>query len=460
MNLLLRGILLLTFCAAAAALLSGCSQAPPTTFVAAPPGPGDLGPATGLSTPGAGAVVFDLKYRAQTGGADDIPYRSFWGYGGSDGETKTNTFLQAVRNKAAGRLHYTCNYALSGRKWAAVECQGRQASALYFDLNADGQLADHERILPTRSDGDAIDFITPDFLQPLEAGGQTLSRVLLQVRFYEGNSEPNTMWSPAALLEGTATLDGRSTRLLLFASSPGGAFDQYGRSSYSLLWGSRTNIAPNEYVAREQLSSVIASEGHFYRLTVEGRHSNGLPARVLLAKATSPTGTLAVRLAGSNALLTTVSSAYLHGIEDKTVCFRVSPAKDRVVLPEGTYALDRGTLAYGTTEAQDWELSFSEGPSVTVKASEVIEQGLGHPALKVRAIKANDRYNRQAADADTFKRGTSIYLEPKIVGKGGEVLTRFRQAVAGKKEKADRPPHITITGPDGNEVLSKTMEYG
>ena len=404
--------------------------------------------------------MFDLRYRAQTGGADDIPYRSFWGYGGSDNETRTNAFLQAVRDKASGRLHYTCNYLLTDRKWAALECHGRQPLALYFDLNADGQLADNERILPTCKDGEAINFITPDFPQRLEGGGQTLCRVLLQVRSYDGDSEPNTMWSPASLLEGTATLDGRPTRLLLYANGPGGAFDQYGSSSYSLLWGSRTNIAAGEYVSREQLSSVIASEGQFYRLALEGRRSNGLPARVLLVKDTSPTGTLAVKLAGSNSLATTLSSVYLHGVEDKTVYFRVSPAKDSMVLPVGTYAMDNGALAYGASDSRDWELSFSQGPSVTVKAGEVFEQGLGEPALKVRAIKETDRWNRQAVGSDTFKRGTAIYLEPRIVGKGGEVLTRFRQAVAGKREKTDRPPRITITGPDGKEVLSKTMEYG
>jgi hypothetical protein len=456
----LRVLVLLPLLAAGVALISGCSQAPPLTFTAAPPGPEDLGPATGLSTPAAEAVVFDLKYRAQTGGPDDISYHSFWGYGGPDSETKTNAFLQAVRDKASGRLYYTCNYTLKSRKWSAVEYHGRQASALYFDLNADGRLADHERIPPTRRENDAIEFITPDFTQTLEGGGQTLCRVLLNVRFYEGNSEPNTMWSPAALLEGTATLNGQTTRLLLYANSPGGAFDQYGSSYFSLLAGDRTKPGARAYVPRETLSSMIASEGQFYRLTLDGRRSNGLPARALLVKDTSPTGTMAVRLAGSNSLPTKLASVYLHGVENKTVHFRVNPGKDRVVLPVGTYALANGTLAYGAADAKDWELSFSQGPSATVKADAVCDQTLGHPALKVRAVRESDRWNRETAGTETFKRGTTIYLEPKIVGQGGETLTRFREIAAGKPEKADRPPRITITGPDGKEVLSKTMEYG
>jgi hypothetical protein len=451
---------MLTFCAATAVILTGCGRTPSTTFTVAPPGPADLGPATGLSTPSAEAVVFDLRYRAQTGGPEDIAYRSYWGYGGSDEETRTDPFLQAVRDRSSSRLHYVCNFELKSRKWAAIELRGRHASALYFDLNADGRFSDNERLLPTREEQGAIEFITPDFVQERQGGGQTLCRVLLNVRFYEGNSEPNTMWSPAALLEGTAIFNGEPARLLLYAGSPGGVFDEYGSSSYSLLSGARTNIGPQEYIPRERLSSLIASEGQFYRLTLEGRRSNGLPARALLTKDASPTGTLAVKLAGSNALSATIASMYLDGVADKTAHLRVSPGKDAVVLPEGTYKLTSGTLSYGAAEVLDWELGFSEGPAVAVKGGRVIEQRLGQPKLQIHAISESDRWNRETAATTKFKRGTSVYFEPKIVGSSGEVFTRFRQDVAGKPQKTDRPPFMTITGPDGKEVFAKTMEYG
>ncbi|HWH71646.1 MAG TPA: hypothetical protein VNT26_19895, partial [Candidatus Sulfotelmatobacter sp.] len=175
-----RVVQLLAVCAAVPVLLLGCSNSPsaPATIVAAPPGPTDLGPASGLSTPPADAIVFDLKYRPQTGAADDIPYRSYWGYGGSEEETKTNSFLQEVRTKAS-RLHYVNNFSFTGRKWAAVEYQGQQASALYFDLNADGKLGENERIPPTLKTDQGFAFITPDFMHSPEDGSPTLCRVLL-----------------------------------------------------------------------------------------------------------------------------------------------------------------------------------------------------------------------------------------------------------------------------------------
>ena len=459
MNKLLRVTVAGASCAAVAILLPSCGGPPSTTFVAAPPGPANLGLATGLTAPPPEAVVFDLKYRAQTGAADDIDYRSFYGYGGADEETKTEPFLQDVRKKAPS-LHYVCNYALTGRKWAAVEYHGRQASALYFDLNADGKLSENERILPTRKAAQGVEFITPDFVQAMEGGGQMLCRVLLQVSFYPGSSEPNCMWSPAALLEGAATLNGRPARLLLYASSPGSGFDQYGRSSYSLLLGDQAKPVPGEYVPREMLSSLIASGGQFYNLTLQGRYSNGLPARVVLAKDTSPTGALAVKLVGSNALQATFASLDLRGAVDKTLFLRVGASKEEVTLPEGDYVVDSGAIAYGASNRQDWDVSFSQGPVATVKAGQVTELALGQPTLRVRAIDERERYTSNPAELATFKQGTRIYLEPRILGRGKEVFGRFRQSTAARGDKTDRPPRITITGPNGKELLSKVMEYG
>ncbi|HEY5910428.1 MAG TPA: hypothetical protein VJA21_07465 [Verrucomicrobiae bacterium] len=455
-----RVLLLLTLGLAVVLTVPGCGGPPATTCVLAPTGPSELGPATGLSTPPPDTVVFDLKYVAQTGGPGDLQYRSFWGYGGSDAEAKTDPFLESVRQKASG-LYYVQHPSFSGRKWAAVEHHRRQATAFYFDVNANGKLDENERIPPTRKTPQGVEFITPDFLTGAESSGaRGLCRVLLQVNFWRGNSEPNCMWSPAALLEGTAKLNGQSARLLLFANGPGGQFDQFGSSDYSLLLGDQPTPNPAQYIPRENLSSLIANEGQFYRLTIEGRRSNGLPARVLLAKDTSPTGSLAVRFAGSNSLQASLTSLYLSGVNDKTVFFRIGGSRDKVSLPVGTYALDRGDASYGSSQTRDWEVSFTKGPWATIKDGEVFEVALGQPALKVRAIEEKDRYNSQAVECATFKRGTRIYLEPRIAGKNLEVFSRFRQPEGAGGRTVDRPPKITITDSSGKQLLSTTMEYG
>jgi hypothetical protein len=459
MNKPLRVVLLLVVCTAIAAILLTRWQPLPPTLVPAPPGPANLGPATGLSTPTADAVVFDLKYIPQTGAAGDLQYHSYWGYGGSTQEAKDNPFLRDVRKQASG-LYYVQNSSFKGREWAAVEYAGRQASALYFDLNADGKLQEVERIRPTRKTDQGLEFITPDFVQPLEGGGELFARTLLRVDFYQGSSEPNCMWSPAALMEGTATLNGQPARLLLYECRPGGEFDKYGSSSYSLFFGDQPGLGGGQYVARETLSTLISSEGGFYHLTIEGKRSNGLPARALLVKDDSPTGVLAVKLVGSNALQATLTSVYLHGLDESTAFLRVGKSKDKLSLPQGTYAVDTGIVSYGSSDTHDWEVSFSKGPRAKVQAGDTVEVALGQPTIEVRAVEERNRYDQQAAGKTRFKKGTRIYLEPRIIGKGQEVFSRFRQPMVARAGKADRPPRITITNQEGKQVLSTVMEYG
>jgi hypothetical protein len=449
------------FCAPVAAFLFGCGPGSQTIALApAPPGPADLGPAAGLSTPPSNAVIFDLKYVAQTGGTGDIQYFSFWGYGGSDDEAQRNPFLQAVGQKTP-RLYYVQNPSFTGRKWAAIEYHRRVATALYFDLNADGKLSEEERILPTRRNDSGVDFITPDFLVTPQPGGPAmLCRALLRVNFYQGSSEPNCMWSPAAVLEGSAELNGKPARLLLYASSPAGEYAKYGASGYALLTEDQANSNPDHYISRETLSSLVCIQGSFYHLTIDGLRSNGLPARVLLAKDDSPTGELSVKLTGSNSFPSTFASLYLNGVNDKNVFLRVSGVNDKLALPTGTYTLSSGTISYGSTNANEWDVSFTKGPSAMVEAGQSILLALGEPTLAVRAIDLKDRYNSQAVESATFKRGTTVYLEPKILGKGQEVFGRFRETTGARNGPTDRPPRITITGPDGKNLLSKVMDYG
>jgi hypothetical protein len=458
MNNLLRVVSLAACCGTAACILSGCGQAPPVATALAPTGPADLGPATGLSTPPEGAIVFDLKYRPQTGSTNDLQYRAFWGYGGSAEEAKDNPFLSEVRKKVS-QLHYVQNPTLKTRTWAAVEVDRKRALALYFDLNGNGKLEDSEKILPVKQEGQQFEFITPDFQNPKEGGGEALTRVLLQVNFYSG-SEPNTMWSPAALMEGTALIDGKPSRLFLYANHPAGVFDVFGSSSFSLMPEAEAAKLGDNYVPREQLSSLVLNNRQFYHLTIDGQRSNGLPARAVLLKDTTPTGSLAVKLVGSNALQTTLSSLNLRGVDEKTVFFRMADvSKKDLVLPEGAYALSYGGLSYGTSGA-DWKMTFSEGPSAQIKASESTSIELGTPTLAVRAVKEEERYRSSLAGSTTFKKGTKIYLEPKVTGKNKEVFSRFSQLLGDKSDWKDRPPSVTITGPDGKQLHSSTMEYG
>jgi hypothetical protein len=398
-------------------------------------------------------VVFDLKYAAQTGATNEIEYRSYWGYSGSDDESRKSAFLEDVRKKVPG-FWPVYNPDLKGREWSALEYRGRLALAFYFDLDGDGKLGENEKILPTRRVYDSLEFITPDFVNTPQRGDRTFCRVLIQVSFEGGSSEPQCMWSPASALEGIANLGGETLRLILYSSNPGEAYDAFGSSQYSLG-------KPRQDAPQERLSSIVNHGDEFYRLTVEGRRSNGLPGRVLLRKDSSPTGNLTVKLTGSNTLQAKLTSLYLIGASGSNkVFFRISTEKHEIVLPSGVYDLNSGSLTYGGTDGNEWQVSFTKGPTTAIKPAERSEVVGGQPTLQVRAVEARNRYNRQAAGVTRIKAGTGVYLEPVIAGINQEVLSRFRQRGLGAREMADRPPKVTITGPGGKQVLSSIMEYG
>ncbi len=433
------------------------SPAAAVKLTPAPPAQQDSGSVANLSEAPPGAVVFELNYRVETGAADDIQYHSYYGYGGSEAEAAKDPFIRAVRKQAKG-IECVAHFSLGGRRWSALEYEGRRALAFYFDLNADGALADNERIPPTRAAGStSVEFITPDFRLKAEDGREFLFRVLLQASFYDGNSEPDCIWSPACVLEGTSKINGTPVRMILFANGFRGAFDRFGSSSCALLVGD-TAIRPEVYLPRQTLSSLVRCNGEFYRVRLEGKRSQGHVARAVLTKDTSPTGALAVRLAGTNALRATVNNLSLRGVSDQTVYFSVADLQGQ--LPVGSYSLLRGDLTYGRENEKQWQLSFSEGPQATLEAGKTVEVVLGQPTLKVRAVKEQDRYSSDAKESAVFKNGTQIYLEPSILGKGHEVLTRFRRVTGDGGRTTDAPPRIRIADAAGKELLAKTMEYG
>ncbi|HRY52218.1 MAG TPA: hypothetical protein P5186_29675 [Candidatus Paceibacterota bacterium] len=434
--------------------ISGSAPVTADAFSPAPPAV-DSGSVSMLSNVVSGSTAVDLKYQVQTGVGNEIEYHSYWGFGG--GGSDEDPFIQEVR-KRTSRLSYVYNSQLKGRLWSAVEHEGRKVIALYFDLDGDGKLANNERILPTRKvDDHSIEFITPDFSLKSEDGGASLFRVLLRVSFYGRNIEPNFMWSPACVLVGTATLEGQSTQIMLFANGFGGAFDAFGSSSCGWIMG-EPQPETQSYIPRELLSKLIRCGGQFYQLKFEGRSGLGHAARAVLTRDLSPTGAFAMKCAGTNAVELETKNIYLQGAKDRAICFRLE--NTAIQIPVGDYRLQRGYLKYRNKDQEEWGVSFSEGPEVNLRAEQKVEVLLGEPVLTVRAIREQERYVAEAKPVTVIQRGTRLYLEPRIVGKGGEVLTRFEQSPGKASQATLFPPSIRITGPDGQEVLSQKMEYG
>ncbi|HNQ87470.1 MAG TPA: hypothetical protein PKM73_02410 [Verrucomicrobiota bacterium] len=446
------------------------SMGPPIEMAAcvpAPPAVEDNAPPTGLTELPPGAIAFDLKYRPQTGQSDDLQYHSYWGFGRNN--EADNSFLQSVRKKAAlvTPVHHAM---LEGRQWSALAHHRRHVDALYFDLNANGQLEDNERIPPTRkADDRSVEFITPDFQHSYTRGNVSVDnataervtfRVLLRVAFYGNGDEPNFMWSPAAMLEGTAAVEGKPVRIILFADGFGGQFDRFGSSQCALLPKDPQpgTPPPSVYIPREILSSLMPYNGRFYQVKLDGRRATGHPARAVLIPDTSPVGTLAVKLACAQPVPTRVRNLSLQGADNKTVFFSVNDPIGK--LPVARYNLSRGYLTYGKEDETNWTVSFSQGPVTTLLENQTVEVVLNQPKLEVRAVREQDRYNSDAKTATAFSKGTRIYLEPKIACAQKEILSRFGRLEGEHGRTVDTPPRIRITNAEGKELLAQSMEYG
>ena len=295
-------------------------------------------------------------------------------------------------------------------------------------------------------------FVTSDFSMARESGQPVPYRVKLAVSFYGEQDEPQCMWSPACILEGTASFRGSQERLVLFTAGLDGDFDRYGRSSYALLAGEQDV----QYPPQATLSSLIFHEDTFYQLRFEDASEPGRPKRVALVEDTSPTGLLAVKLQGSEALTARVDYATVKGKADKSIHFGVRKTQQ---FPVDEYVLEQGQFQFGQNDKFDWKVSFSNGPDFRIDDNRTSTLELGKPQLAVSSVDERKRYGSDVKELDTFTSQDQIYLSPKITGITGEAYARFQKRDDGGRFN-DVKPHLIIKGPTGKEVVSQDLEYG
>ncbi|MBN2130316.1 MAG: hypothetical protein JW741_12510 [Sedimentisphaerales bacterium] len=421
-------------------LLPSCKKISPTESAREP--------TPGVSEPLPETIAFDVHYRGLTAADNKLAYNAFYGYGRSGGDD--TSFIQAVREEI-GDVTAVYNPAFGPAQWSALEVRDGKPAAFYFDLNADGKLADDEKILPQKgASSNWTDFYTPDFLVHKDDGRLVPFRAVLRVHNYGSLS---CMWSPACVLKGTTQIDGQPATLVLFCQGFSGEFTDYGRSSFML----NTGRDQDRSYYRSTLSRLVCIGEEFYRLSAEGRHEKDGAVRVVLEKDATPRGELAVAMAAEKDLEVKLNSGTLVGGEGADIHFRIF--KQQTSLPAGTYRLTGAVVDYTWGKGATWRVRLEEGPEVAIEPDQSGTAELGGPELAVVAVDDSKRYHSDVEEKSVYAKGTTVCLSPRIKGQAGEIYTRFSKAPPEGKH-VDIAPAVRILDPDGKEIVSEKIDYG
>ncbi|MBN2317273.1 MAG: hypothetical protein JXM79_25335 [Sedimentisphaerales bacterium] len=406
--------------------------------------------------------VFEMTYRGLGLPKDEPLYNTSVGYSGSN-DANDSSFIQALKAKVEN-LQTISNFNFRGAKWSAIELEGRNPVAFYFDLNADGKMSDDEKILPLPESEWLFknpEFITPDFMMNTRDGRQVPFRVLLRVhcngRLVDQTSPPDCTWSPHCVLEGTSVIDGKTATLILFADDTSGSFTKFGSGSYSLHIGDEKKEETERFKSNPLLSRIIHHNGIFYHLNLIGNHEKGQTIRAELKKYSGPISDVAVKMIERKPFEFDLDFPWGIACKEKSLYFKVSG--DRFKLPAGLYEFTKGHMSYGVENENQWTVLI-EDLEKEVGPGQVDTIELGQPVLSVTAIDVDEQKKNDAKNQSVFLKGTKIRFTRTIRGTSGELYDRFYQnhlsAHGGKRVD----PKIRIVDSDGGEITPGKAEYG
>jgi hypothetical protein len=307
-----------------------------------------------------------------------------------------------------------------------------------------------------------VEFVTPDF-EVKSAGKSSPYRVFAQAQMYDKTC--NIMWSPSCVLEGTAKLNGKEQRLVLYDVSPGTAdYAKFGSSRISLAATKPSKEAENTYphMNRVSLSRVLRLDNKYY----EVRFSED-KQQALLKPSTLPIGSLQLAIAGSADMKSSEPYLTLVGDKDKDVNFSVSTGKNKTELPALAYRIQHGNLSYWAGPGENpgqkqetrknlWQCDFKDGSAFTVLPKQTASVEIGKPELSITAVDERKRNQTNVTTQTLFHKGDSVYLSRVVKGKAGEQYGRFRQ---GDDWNGNKPTY-KITDAANAVVTSGTLEYG
>ncbi|MBI9017645.1 MAG: hypothetical protein JEZ07_10355 [Phycisphaerae bacterium] len=391
-------------------------------------------------------VWLEFEYKGLSG-ADGEPTLMSGNYGfGSSGEP--DEFIKAVQAKAKGEILLAPYYLVGERKIAALEYEGEEAKAFYFDHNGDGKVVAKDILKPVVKEENSrkeTAFYTKDFVTTNSDGAKSAMRYKIYLRNLE-KGQMNVTWQSSSYFEAKGEIDGELVIFRLIGSGISGDYGKIGRSRY-MIYGSN-----DQYLGSGYLSSLVSHHDRYYKLKIEGNFGKKDKPRICLTKVTEPLGKLDVKFGNDEKINGKLTYGSITGQKDNNINLRIN---SEATLPPGKYKLTSGSFTFGKGEDMSWSVSFSKGPDFTIKSKGSTTLEMLKPNLTVSSVDEARRYYSDVKESGSFTKNQKIYLSPIIEDKNGVVYSRFTC-----KDGTDTRPRLIIKDADGKIVEDKTLEYG
>lgn len=402
-------------------------------------------------------VIFAMKYRGFSGKKDDLMPQSY--YVCPQIPDCDSAFIDTVKEKVGGNLQLFRSSALKpcAPEFFAVEHQDTIAVALYYDLDADGQLDDNEKIQPCegahgQSDKQQI-FLTPDFVVTNFDGKKIPFRFVMRV---PSGSSQKSYASCAAMgsFEATAQLNGKEMRLMLLSYLSGPGYAEFGNGLYALVPASQNRA---DWIQRRLFSSMIFHDERFYNVRVKGSDEVGQSLEVHLIENTNPRGKIALKIHGNAGLKMELGAMTIGG---KRIYLDLPKGENE--LPAGQYKLNDASFEYGLDKPQEMMTSFYLGKEVTIEGGKTTTIDLGKPTIVISAREAAKRNRRDEKSKTEFAEGTDIAINVSFRGMSQETYRSFgcREDKKTHIHWEALTPELKIANEAGDQIASFKYEYG